>query len=200
MTAVTNNILEKVLELFYKYGIRSVSMDDLAAELGISKKTLYQQFKDKNNLIEHVEEYIHEIRFAQFTEIKNKKLSAVVEFIELNKFMHSFISEYSRAYERDMKKYFNEFYKLRYEIRRKNIIEAIIENLNNGLKEGIYRADINVKAMANYFLSFVFFMTEYDDILDCGIGSEEYYNEVFNLHMNGILNEKGKKEFEKIKQ
>ncbi|NTW32950.1 MAG: TetR/AcrR family transcriptional regulator, partial [Bacteroidetes bacterium] len=50
-------IIKKVLELYMKFGIKSVSMDDAARELGISKKTLYQYFKDKDELVKKVVAY-----------------------------------------------------------------------------------------------------------------------------------------------
>ncbi|MBA7563974.1 hypothetical protein ES708_05636 [subsurface metagenome] len=59
-------LIEKARELYYKYGIKSITMDDVAREMGISKKTLYQEVKNKTELVEKVIDFEIEKRTGEF--------------------------------------------------------------------------------------------------------------------------------------
>ena len=65
MNSEFQNILEKVSALYMKYGIKSITMDDVARELGISKKTLYQFVENKNELVEKVVDYVMHINLLK---------------------------------------------------------------------------------------------------------------------------------------
>ncbi len=191
-------VLEKVLQLFYKYGIRAVSMDEVSSELGISKKTLYQQFGDKNNLVEQVENYLHVSRLEEYKKIDKTYNTALEEMMVLVGFMQKIINDYSRMFERDLKKYYPDIYLQRIKKKKEIIKSAIIKNLTNGVQEGIYRKEINVNRLSEYFLSYVLFMTEYDDQGEVNIYNDEYFEEIFMLHTYGVLNKHGIKHFQKI--
>jgi len=189
-----NRILDKALQLFREYGIRSVSMDDIAGSMGISKKTLYQSFEDKNDLVEKVEDYRYSLRQEQFNFIYKQRLSSIEEMISIHAVLKNLIGSYSKAFEHDLKKYFPELYEKHNERRIIKMKEALKKNIKKGIVEGVYRSDINIDLIADYKTSYILFMTE-RKTFEKGFGLLEYFNEIFKLHMNGILNEKGMKEY-----
>ena len=194
----TNHILAKGFELFNQYGIRSVSMDDIARELGMSKKTIYQYFRDKNEFVDQVEQYRHNLRVHKFESIYAKNLSAIEELIEIHDMLQYFIMQYSKAFEFDLKKYYADLYNERSEERRTTIQKAIKSNLQRGISEEVYRSDIDPQIISNYKSMFAIFMTEFENSDVFKQDKSFYFREIFNLHILGILNEKGKKQYYKI--
>ncbi len=109
-----DKILGKVSELYRKYGIKSVTMDDVSHELGISKKTLYQYVADKSELVEKVVEYTRVCNFSSMHEIDEFSGNAIEQLIEVSQKVNTLMKDHSPAYEYDLKKYYPEiFNKLR---------------------------------------------------------------------------------------
>ena len=87
------NILQQVSDLYLKYGIKSVTMDDVARELGISKKTLYECVKDKNDLVsKFLEFYMRKIR-SVFEADKNTERNAIDHLLDISKIMMGFLKD-----------------------------------------------------------------------------------------------------------
>ena len=70
-------ILEQVVRLYHRYGIKSVTMDEVAKQLGISKKTIYDFFSDKEDLVKQVLMFEHELRSGFLSAIEEKKFNAI---------------------------------------------------------------------------------------------------------------------------
>ncbi len=131
-----NYILEKVLALFKRYGTRSVTMDDIARELGMSKKTLYQEFADKDELINRVIDFDMEQSRVFLEEVQQSDSNAVQELFMVNRRMHSVRSLYSPTFYFDLKRYYPEIYQRWIEEKRSNMYNVITENLRKGKLEG----------------------------------------------------------------
>ena len=84
MNSELENILEKVAALYMKYGVKSITMDDVARELGISKKTLYQYVENKNELVEKVVDYVLNKKDCEFKMISEKEMNAIEKLLEVN--------------------------------------------------------------------------------------------------------------------
>ena len=105
------DILTNVCKMFHKYGIKSVTMDDIARELGISKKTLYTHFKDKNELVKKSVEFIgRNPHHAKLEEEFNKSKNAIEQLIFIYVTGYKLADEYNFSYEYDLKKYYPEIY------------------------------------------------------------------------------------------
>jgi TetR/AcrR family transcriptional regulator, cholesterol catabolism regulator len=186
-----NEILMKVSELFRKYGIKSVTMDDVAKELGISKKTLYQYVIDKSDLINKLMDYEIEGVEICFQGILTTKQNAIEELFEVNRFMMSYLKRYSPSFDYDMKKYYPDIFNRVFIIRRNKIYNTTLANLKKGKLEGLYREELieevltklHVSRMENMSSSSLFTMEE--------INSGEVFKEMFIYHIRGIANEKG---------
>jgi len=99
-------ILQQVSDLYQKYGIKSVSMDDVARELGISKKTLYEYFKDKEDLVGKVlESQMSQIR-AVFEIEKDDEHNAVDHLLEIDRIITAFLKNLSPTIHYDLQKYY----------------------------------------------------------------------------------------------
>jgi TetR/AcrR family transcriptional regulator, cholesterol catabolism regulator len=145
-------ILIKAEELFMQYGIRSVSMDDIANHLGMSKKTLYQYYADKDELVVAVVEgHISGIQ-SDCMDCRKDARDAVHEiFITMERIMEEF-SNMNPMLLYDLEKFhFRAFQRFR-EHKEKFLAQIIRQNLEWGIKDELYRPDINIDVMCKFRL------------------------------------------------
>ena len=197
MDEKTLHILEHVRRLYHRYGIKSVTMDDVATHLCISKKTLYEYFTDKEALVRNIVLLDNSNRNKFFQEIKDKKLNAIEELFEVYRMINTMFRDYNASMSYDIHKYYPDLFSKVKEIRRKKIFDTIYGNLNKGKKEGLYRKELNSKIIARLILFRVEYMFDNDIFTMEELASVKVFNEVFVYHMQGIVSAKGRILFEK---
>ncbi|WP_321515033.1 TetR/AcrR family transcriptional regulator [Marinifilum fragile] len=187
------DIIEVCWELFFQFGIKSVSMDDIASKLGISKKTIYQHFKNKSDLVEQALEWqINHPRFS-FQSEEVSHLNAIDQYIAFYKFVISQIENSCDSMRYDLRKYYP---KLWNKFHRTNLIRfqtELAQNLEQGIKEGLFRPEINIewisKTMARFYLN----MAETDNVIleKEDISNIEFHKELGIYHLHGVCTNKG---------
>ena len=194
-------ILERVYEMYNKFGIKSVTMDDVSRELGISKKTLYQHVKDKSDLVEKVmDSNTSKHREAMYGIVK-KKLNAIVELLEINAYMNVMMKDHNPTLDYDLKKYYPEINGKLMNETRKRMFESIKKNLKKGQEEGIYREDMDIDIISRIHMTRLEYKHSSDAFTISELNSPEVLKEIFIYHLNGISNEKGVQVLkEKLKQ
>lgn len=143
-------ILARAEELFMQYGIRSVSMDDIANHLGMSKKTLYQYFADKDELVEAVVDgHINGIQ-EDCLLCRRDATDAIHEiFITMERIMEEF-SNMNPMLLYDLEKFHFRAYQRFREHKDKFLLQVIRENIEWGIKDELYRPDVNVEVMSKF--------------------------------------------------
>ena len=192
-----NHILEKVTGMYLKYGIRSVTMDDVSRELGISKKTLYQYFSDKNDLVKKAIDREIERIHKGFNDIINQNLNAIEEILEFNKIASTVINTHSSSALYDLKKYYPELHENIVKIWSERMYELILKNLQKGKTQGLFRKDLNDEVIAKLHVSRIMIMTENDLFTHEELVSKEVAREIYIYHIHGIANAKGLEILEK---
>jgi AcrR family transcriptional regulator len=145
-------ILEKAHELFMQYGIRSVSMDDIANSLGMSKKTLYQYFIDKDELVEAVVDGHIMIMQTDCADCRKEAKNAVHEiFITMENIIEQ-LSNMNPMVLNDLAKFHFKAYQRFREHKDKFLAKIIRDNIEWGKKEELYRPDINTDVMSKFRL------------------------------------------------
>jgi len=185
------NILFKVRELYMKFGIKGITMDDVAREIGISKKTLYQFFTDKDELVGKI---IDNEIFQRQKEICNcfkVGYNAIEELFEISLFMNKFIREQNPATEHDLKKYYPHHYQKIVKARREGIFNYILLNLKKGKKEGLYRSEMDEEIIAKLYLSRSEILNSSDLFTAEEITSAKISEELLIYHVRGIATENG---------
>jgi len=145
-------IQEQAKNLFMKYGIRSVSMDDIAVGLGISKKTIYQWFRDKDELVDEiVEDDIKRIRQDCLYSRDNSSNAIEEVFLTMDRLLvHMQNMNPTILY--DLRKFHFESFRKFMEHKNKNLKEVVASNLRRGMTEGLYRGDLDVEILSRYRL------------------------------------------------
>lgn len=191
------NILEKVHELFMKYGLKSVSMDDISRKLGISKKTLYQCVENKRDLIKEVfQKHIREEE-AAINEIVAKSKDAVDEMIEIARFVTALLREVSPTTLYDMQKYYGDIWGMMEALHQDHIYGVIKTNLDRGILEGLYRKNLNTDIIAKLYVGKTLLIVDEDVFPLKDYNKEKLYLEYVHYHLHGIALPKGLKLFEK---
>ena len=141
-------IVTTALELFKKYGIKSVSIDDISHQMSMSKKTFYQYFPGKDQLVEavlkHMRESIQEVAYKYMTD------KSAVECIKMLLEMHDKVSDVHKEppFFFDLQKYYPQLYKDHVKSIHLITKTILVQHLQQGIAEGVYRSDLDVEMCA----------------------------------------------------
>lgn len=197
---IKNRILTGAEELFMKYGVRSVSMDDIARHLSVSKKTLYQYFIDKDEIVMKVAEGRMERDKRQHDALRAAARNAIEELVKLSVCLKQDFQKMNPAMLFDLQKYHPKAWTLWVEYKQGHIKDSIVRNLRQGMEEGNFRSDINVEVMAAARLELV--QLTFDDRVfpSDKFNLAEVNQQLFDHFVLGLLTDKGRKAYEKYKQ
>ena len=188
---IKQQIITKSEELFMRYGIRSVSMDDIARELGISKKTLYQQVENKSDLIRQIFAERSFLERQAIEAMRNESDNAIEEMVEVARFMISRLRLVSPTSRYDLEKYYQDIHRELDHLHMTFFTHFIQENLVRGIAEGLYRRSTKVGLVAKFFVGMATRLAhnEYFSVKEHSL--EDLVSQLFVYHMHGVASEKG---------
>ncbi len=145
-------ILYKAMEMFMRYGIKSITMDDISRKLGISKKTLYRFVDNKGDLINKMFEIEMAREKEAVTKITEESKDAIDEILGIAKYVTQQLREYSPTIMYDLQKYYHESW-AKIEAYHKEYVYGVLKlNVERGIKEGLYRNDLNADIVAKLYV------------------------------------------------
>jgi len=152
MNNMLKDILERVRELFYKYGVRSVSIDDICRDLGISRKKLYEYFASKHKLVEKLLELERQNFEVIFSQYNFEGVNAIDILLTVSKEIGEHFRDISPSMTFDLKKYYPGIYHNHVEERIEFVFSKIQINLTKGINQGMYRTDLSVELIARLYI------------------------------------------------
>lgn len=191
MNEELKNILKKVKDLYFRYGIKSVTMDDVSRELGISKKTLYQYVVDKNDLVVKVVDLELDESCCSLDTLFNDEINAIEQLFDAHKYVHQMMKDYSPVSDYDLKKYYPDIFRKLHKVRRERMYEVMLTNLRKGKKEGLYREELNEDILAKLHVSRIENAFDSELFTTEEKTSMKVFYEFFIYHIRGIANENG---------
>ena len=132
-------ILEKATELFLDLGFKSVTMDDLAHEMAISKKTIYTHFKNKNQLVKACTLHVFDHIARGIDHICSLNKNPVEELYEIKRFVMQHLKDEKASPEFQLQKYYPQIHKTLSDKKYEMMRECVINNVKEGIAMGIYR-------------------------------------------------------------
>lgn len=135
-------------ELFFSYGIRSITMDDIARHLSISKKTIYQFFSDKHQIVHELCKMDCDHNEERMLFIATHAADAIDEILQSMEFMGEMLAKMNPNLIYDLQKYHPAAWKEFNNFREKSLLGTVEANLKKGIRQGLYRSDINIKIIA----------------------------------------------------
>ena len=148
-------ILKKAGDLFLKLGFKSVTMDDIANELAISKKTIYKFFKNKVQLVDEATSYMHEIMHNEVLIVYNYGHNAVKENFEAHKIFQGFLQNSDDSPLFQLQKYYPETYHKMMSQEFCMFKDCLSKNIEKGIRAGLYRKEINVELSTKFYFSLI---------------------------------------------
>lgn len=198
------NIKEKIQkgaeDLFMRYGVRSISMDDIARHLSVSKKTLYQHFVDKEDIVTmtcqaHLERNAEELR-----SIRKTARNAIEELVQLSVCLKRNVQDMNPSLLFDLQKYHPKAWKVWLNHKNRNVRESVVKNLKQGIAEGYFRPDLDPEVIATVRLEIVQMAFNEELFPRERYRLAEVQMQIFDHFVLGLLTDKGRKLYQKCKQ
>jgi len=183
--------------LFEQHGMKRITMDDIAHELSVSKKTIYQYFKDKDDLVMSVAKLYITEQEQQMEDIRKRSKDAVEEIALMMDCLTEMFTKANPEMFFDCRKYYPEAWDLFFKHKENFVIKKVTDNLKWGMKEGYYRADISMDILSRLRLQQV------KDCMDPAVfppnkfDLKDVHIECFRNFMHGIMTVKGSKLLQK---
>ena len=193
-----NKILLIGAEMFMRLGIRSVSMEDLASELGISKKTLYQDFSSKSEILSGIMDMLHAEDRTLCQDVCNSSQNAVEEMIQICRYVLKRLRGISASTWHDLKKYYPEQWKKNEQFHHVYIYEVIYKNLEKGQAEGLYRKELDPDIISKFYVNKTWIIVDEKVFSLKEYKKDKLYSQYITYHLHGIVTDKGQKILEKF--
>lgn len=198
-----NNIKERIQkgaeDLFMRYGVRSISMDDIARHLSVSKKTLYQHFADKEDIVTVTCKAHLDRNALEFQSIRTSAKNAIEELALLSVCLKRNMQDINPSLLFDLQKYHPKAWSVWLDHKSKFIRESVVRNLKQGIEEGYFRPEIDPEVMAAVRLELVQVAFNEDIFPRERFKLPEVHMQMFDHFVYGLVTDKGKKLFLKYK-
>lgn len=185
------DILGRVRELFFKYGVRSVSIEDICRDLGMSKKKLYQHIGSKSKLVEKLLELERQSFEVIFDRNNFDGVDAIDVLITVSREVGERFWEVSPSLTFDLKKYYPEAYHKHIEERVEFIFEQIKLNIQKGIRDGVYRNDLSIELVARLYIRRLIDLHNPEFFPADNFSFQTIFDTMFDNFVRGIATEKG---------
>ncbi|KQC30425.1 TetR/AcrR family transcriptional regulator [Flagellimonas eckloniae] len=186
-------ILHKATELFLNLGFKSVTMDDLANEMGISKKTIYSHFENKTKLVEESTMDLFWYISNGIDEIVALKKNPIEELYEIKRFVMLHLKDEKSSPQYQLQKYYPKVHTSLKNKQFETMQDCVVDNVTRGIEMGIYRDNLNVDFVSRIYFSGV------TSIKDNGLFPLQVFSvtqlmeDYLEYHLRGIVTPKGRK-------
>lgn len=191
-------ILERCVRLFMRYGVKSVTMDDVARELGISKKTLYLYFSNKNDLVNKVTEFHFVQENQAMCALSGQSKNAIDEMLNMSRWISTQMTGINPVLIYDLRKHHPEASQLFVSHRNTEIYQSIYNNIKRGIAEGLYREDLHVEIITRSYIGRMEVVIDPEIFPPGSFSFQEIHREFILYHLRGVASKKGLQYLEKI--
>ena len=197
---IKERIQQKAKDLFHRYGIKSITMDEIATQLGASKKTIYQYFSDKDELVDTIiSEMIGGAEHRCDHNLESSR-DAIHELFQAIDFVEEIFSEMNPAMMYDLERFHPQSYKRFLDYKNKYLLQLIRQNLRRGIEEELYRADINIEILAKFRLEGMMLAFSQDIFPATKFNLAELHKVIIEHFLFGVSSLKGYKLILKYQQ
>jgi AcrR family transcriptional regulator len=179
--------------IYMKYGIKSMTMDEMARQLGVSKKTLYLYVSDKNDLVGQCLKLQQETDQIAIEEIISQTDNAIEQMLLMSKFIIETLSQVHPSIFFDIAKYHPSAMKMMECHKEEYVCGCIEQNLVNGINQGFYRKNLNAKVISGIYVRMIDIVMSSDLSNQADLKADQIYSEMIRYHIRGCASEKGLK-------
>ncbi len=192
------NIVEKANTLFRTFGLRGVTVDDICRECGISKKTIYNYYSDKQSLANETIKFHYNNLYKEIKTIIDLSGNSIETFFKISSHFRETLNDTTPLFVHDLKKFHPDLYKNHQDYKEKLFEKSIQKVLKKGKEEGLVRDDINDKIVSKLRI----------EMIEIGFNQDVFplikydYRDIqlisFDLFLRGVVTSDGLKMYEKI--
>lgn len=150
---ISEQILFKAKDMYIQLGFKGVTLDDIAQEMSISKKTIYQHYANKNELVEAVGLNMMQTIFDEIEKISVAGFNAIEELFEIRRYLRHTVEDKFRLAAFQLTKFFPEISKKMHFRQFERMKESVTHNLEKGIAEGLYRAEIDLEFVSRIYFA-----------------------------------------------
>ena len=195
-----NKIIEKATEMYLTFGFKSVTMDDIASKMGISKKTIYQHFANKTDLVEAVTMNLFETISCGIDEIVTLNQNPIEELFAIKDFVMQNLKNESASPIYQLQKYYPQVHETLKSRQFSKMGDCVIENLKKGIDQELFRTDINLELIARFYFAGMSSIKDAELFNPIQFSMKEVQETYLEYHLRGISTSKGIAILEKILQ
>ncbi len=184
-------LLSEIEGLFFQFGIRGITMDDISRELGKSKKTLYKYFASKEELIRELLILRLGSDAKKIQEVIDSPLNAIDKMFSISNEITSKMKQMNPSLMSDLKKHYRETWEIIEKYKNEFIFKMILDNIKQGQEEDIYRNDLDQNLVAMFYIGHIEALLIKDPINSEMIDFVHFHTEMLAYHLRGISNQNG---------
>lgn len=189
-------ILHNATEMFLNLGFKSVTMDDIAKNAGISKKTIYAHFSNKTDLVGAVTDLLFETVCVGIDLIHEQQQNPIIELFEIKKFVLGHLKDEKSSPQYQLQKYYPKIYTTLKQKQFEEMQELIKENLDKGIHQGLYRNSVDIDFIARIYFHGMIGIKDKDLFPLQNYSMNTLMNYYLEYHLRGICTQKGIQELE----
>lgn len=193
-------ILNKASELFLNQGFKSVTMDDIATELGISKKTIYQYYASKLELIEKTMLFINSKIFNELNCQMTNQSDSITEMLEAHRKIDEILTINNSASLHQLKKYYPKIAQKVRSLHLPQYIKLIHRNLIKGIEQGLFRSDIDIEFSSRFFFASNIALEDTEFFPEKDFDLIQIHKLHLEYYLRSIATEKGNQKIEELKK
>ena len=191
-------IIKEAISLFLEYGFKSVTMDDLAEKLGVSKKTIYEHFHTKTDLVKETTDIIFENISCSIDDLRNQKLDPVEETLAIKNQVMRHLKNEKSSTQYQLQKYYPKIHKSLKKKQWDKMQDCCRENLIRGVKDGFYRPQIDVESVFRFYYHGMNLLKDQEVFPPQKFSTQELNTQFLEYHIRGIASPKGLKRLEEL--
>lgn len=189
--------LDKLFDMFRIHGAKTLTMDDIAKAFSMSKKTLYQKYRNKEEMLLGVLNHVSDKAMQQIYILKNQYDCPIEILLIYDEKINEVIGDEKSAFILQLAKYYPEILQEHQKINNSKILELLNQNFESGLEKGYFRSDINKEIYLKFVLS-LFFSVKTSPIFENLYQDKRVQNEIVKFYLDAIVTEKGKQRLKEL--
>ncbi|MCF6278979.1 MAG: TetR/AcrR family transcriptional regulator [Flavobacteriaceae bacterium] len=193
-----SKILEKSIEMFLNYGFKSVTMDDISEQLGISKKTIYAHYKNKTKLVEATTMAVFELISSGIDCICELNKNPIEELYAIKSFVMKHLKDEKSSPQYQLQKYYPELFHALKKKQLEIMQECVTNNLKKGVGQELYRSEIDIDFISRIYFSGIIGIKD-EETFPHDVFTPNYLLENYlEYHIRAIATEKGLKTLQNL--
>jgi AcrR family transcriptional regulator len=184
-------IIHKASELFLSLGFKSVTMDDIANELGISKKTIYVHFPNKTKLVEATTLHVFETVSCGIDHICSLQKNPIEEIFEIKRFVMDHLKDEKSSPQYQLQKYYPRIFSTLKAKQFEIMQGCVVENLNRGIAMGLYRENLDINFISRIYFNCMVILKDQELFPLKNFSMNNLMENYLEYHLRGICTPKG---------